>query len=65
MNKNFDFLKSVRFWKLVLVGIAFALYEVGAINQAILALIETILIGSVVIRTVDRNVGDTFKKKIE
>ena len=54
MNKNFNFLKSVRFWKLVLVGIAFALFEVGVINFATLGLIEVILIGSVAVRTVDR-----------
>ena len=54
MSQKFNFLKSVRFWKLVLVGFAFALYEVGGISQALLALIETVLIGSVAIRTVDR-----------
>jgi len=54
MNNKFAFLKSVRFWKLVLAGIAFALCKVDVINPALLGLIETILLGSVVVRTVDR-----------
>lgn len=49
-----DFLKSVRFWKLVLAGLAFALADVGVITPAILILVETILLGSVGVRTIDR-----------
>lgn len=51
---SFDFIKSTRFWKLILVGIAGVLYAEGIITQAVLALIQTILLGSVVIRTCDR-----------
>jgi len=51
---SFEFLKSTRFWKLVLAGFAAVLFKEGVITQTVLALIETILVGSVVIRTVDR-----------
>ena len=51
---DFNFLQSTRFWKLVLAGLAAALFQEGVITQTIFALLETILIGSVTIRTVDR-----------
>lgn len=54
LPKQFSFLKSVRFWKLVLAGIGLALYNVGAISEALFALIEMVLLGSVTIRTFDR-----------
>ena len=54
MNDKFAFLKSVRFWKLVGAGVAFALTQEGVITATMLTLIETILLGSVAVRTVDR-----------
>jgi len=54
MPTQLEFLKSVRFWKLVIAGVAFALYQDGVVSQAVLSLVETILLGSVAVRTVDR-----------
>lgn len=54
MTKKFDFLTSVRFWKLVIVGIVFALFKVEVIPEAWFVLIQTVLVGSVIIKTVDR-----------
>jgi len=51
-----EFLKSTRFWKLVIAGISFALFQYGVIDAAVLGAVETICIGSVVVRTVDRTV---------
>lgn len=53
-----SFLQSVRFWKLVAIGVLEALVAVGAIDGAlgetIARTIELVLGGSVVIGTVDK-----------
>lgn len=54
MKEKFAFLYSVRFWKMVLAGIAFALYQGGIIDTALFGMIVTPLLGSVAVRTVDR-----------
>jgi len=57
----FDFLKSVRFWKLVIIGVIGALQLEGIISAPIADAIYVILGGSVIIRTIDRNLGDALK----
>ncbi len=49
-----DFLYSVRFWKIVGAGFFYGLYQAGVIDTALFGMIETILVGSVAVRTVDR-----------
>jgi len=49
-----DFLYSVRFWKIVFAGFFYGLFQAGVIDTALFGMIETILVGSVTIRTVDR-----------
>lgn len=58
MSKKMDFLKSVRFWKLVAVGVVQALVSSGVITPEIGGSITFILLGDVAINTVDR-----FSKK--
>ena len=57
LPESLGFLKSVRFYKLVLAGIVQALVGVGALDQGIATPIIAVLLGSVVVRTVDRNIG--------
>ncbi len=58
MSEKFLFLKSIRFWKMVIVGILIALEQQGVItgdlSKAVANVLELVLTGSVVIRTVDR-----------
>lgn len=58
LPKNLDFLKSVRFWKLFVVAVLVSLEQQGVITgeiaESITRVIEVLLGGSVVIRTVDR-----------
>jgi hypothetical protein len=53
------FLQSTRFWKLVIIGFLEALVAVGVVTgeggEAILRIVELILGGSVIIRTIDRS----------
>ena len=48
------FLKSNRFWKLVLCGVAAAMFSMGLISEMMNTLVQSVLMGSVVIRTIDR-----------
>lgn len=59
---KFNFLGSTRFWKLVSAGVAFGLYHGGIIDLALFGAIETVVIGSVTVRTVDR-FGENIKGK--
>lgn len=56
--KNFEFLKSVRFWKLVVIAVLVVLQQEGFIPDgladALARVLEFVLGGSVVVRTVDR-----------
>lgn len=56
--EKLDFLKSVRFWKLFVVALLVSLEQQGVITGELLELlarlIEIVLGGSVVVRTVDR-----------
>lgn len=58
MNPKFDFLKSVRFWKMVVVAVLLVLEQQGVItndlSQAVAHVLELVLGGSIVIKTVDR-----------
>ncbi len=54
LPKKLKFLQSIRFWKLVIVGIVQALVSVNVITQDIALPIQGILLGSVTIRTIDR-----------
>jgi hypothetical protein len=51
---NFEFLKSNRFWALILGAVAFYLKQKGLFGDAEMMLIATITAGFVTIRTVDR-----------
>jgi hypothetical protein len=60
---KFSFLKSVRFWNLVIVATVIVLNRQGIIVDGTLVdtitqIIAIALGGSTVIKTVDRNVGD-------
>ena len=52
------FLKSVRFWKLVIVAVLMAMQTEGVIPEgfmtALVTVVEVALGGSVVVRTIDR-----------
>jgi len=54
LSEKLTFLGSTRFWKLVISGIAYALWQGGIIDTALFGLIVTPLLGSVAVRTVDR-----------
>ncbi len=54
-SEDFSFLMSVRFWKLVLAAITFALFQEGVISEALFSAVEMILGGSILIRTIDRH----------
>lgn len=54
MKEKFSFLKSVRFWKLVIMGIVNALSTYGVITPEIAGSISLIILGDVTINTVDR-----------
>ena len=55
---NFDFLKSNRFWSVVIGAVVLYLNTKGYIGQSEMMLIETILGGHIVIRTIDKNLGE-------
>lgn len=63
MPKDFEFLKSVRFWKLVIVAIAQVMASEGIIEHNIVNGLSLILLGSITIRTVDRNIEKLSNKK--
>lgn len=58
MNDRFAFLKSTRFWKIVIIAVLEGMLALGVIDgqtsEVVTKLIEFVLGGSVVIRTVDR-----------
>lgn len=54
MNTQFEFLKSNRFWALVLGAAILYLQQKNLIGAAETTLIETVLAGFIGIRTVDR-----------
>lgn len=54
MKEKFSFLKSVRFWKLVIMGIVNALSTYGVITPEIAGSISLIILGDVTINTIDR-----------
>ncbi len=61
MNKstsNFEFLKSNRFWAMVIGAVSIYLKAKGYIGEAEMTLIATLSAGFLVVRTVDRNTGD-------
>lgn len=51
---DFSFLKSNRFWSLVVIALVWIAGQWGFISPEIVAAIEVILGGHVVIRTTDR-----------
>lgn len=55
MPKQLEFLKSVRFYKLLAVAIAQFLATQGIISKEVADGISLVLLGSVIVRTVDRN----------
>lgn len=54
LPEQLAFLKSVRFWKLFLVAVAQFLGAQGIIDKTIVDGLSLLLLGSVVVRTVDR-----------
>lgn len=52
--ENLDFLKSNRFWMLVIGAVTLYLQSKGIIGEAELTLIGTIVAGFIGIRTIDR-----------
>jgi len=66
LPENFLFLKSVRFWKLIVVAVLLVLEQQGIINgglsEAFARVVELVLGGSVVIRTVDK-LGESIGNK--
>lgn len=62
MLKKFEFVKSVRFWKVVLSGVVLALGQNGYIDLESAKIISGILLGSVTIRTIDRAFEHLGKK---
>lgn len=62
MKENFAFLKSNRFWALVIGAISMYLQAKGIIGDAEMILIATITSGFIVVKTVDRNTGDAASK---
>ncbi len=61
MNKSnsLDFLYSNRFWALVIGAVSLYLKSKGYLGEAEMNLIATITGGFVLVRTVDRNTGDS------
>lgn len=55
---SLDFLKSNRFWALVIGAFVIYLKTKGYIGEAEMILIETILGGHIAIRTIDRSVDN-------
>lgn len=58
MNK-LDFLSSTRFWALVLGAVAIYLKQKGIFGDPEMQLIATITAGFTIVKTIDRNMGDT------
>lgn len=56
--KTFDFLKSNRFWAVVVGAIALYLQQKGIFGEAEMTLVATIAGLFTLVRTVDRNIGD-------
>lgn len=56
---DFQFLKSNRFWALVLVGVVMALKSWGLVDEGVAGALMTVLLGFVGVRTIDR-VGEKF-----
>jgi len=52
--ENFEFLKSSRFWFMIIGAVALYLQNKGIIGEAELTFIGTIVTGFIGIRTVDR-----------
>lgn len=58
MNTTFSFLKSNRFWAVVIGAVSIYLQSKGLIGDAEMILIATVASAFTIIRTVDRNTGD-------
>ena len=58
MKEKFAFLASIRFWKLIIIGVLGTLQLEGVIDGGLLEnltyLVEFVLGGSIAIRTIDR-----------
>jgi len=54
MNTQFDFLKSNRFWAIVIGAVALAFYEYGVLPEPFFRMIGTIVSAFTIVRTVDR-----------
>jgi len=54
MNNQWDFLKSNRFWAIVIGAVALAFYKYGVLPEPFFNMIETIVGAFTIVRTVDR-----------
>ena len=61
---NFAFLKSNRFWCLTAVAVVGVLEGMDLLDSNIAYQITTFLLSFVVVRTIDRNTGDTIGKAL-
>jgi len=59
---NFPFLKSNRFWALVLFGVAIWFGDLGWFPAELVAFIQTVTAGHIGIRSLDR-LGESIGKK--
>lgn len=57
-NNKFDFLKSTRFWAIIIGAVAIYLQVKGIFGEAEMNLIAAIMGGFTLVRTIDRNTGD-------
>lgn len=58
-DEKFAFLKSTRFWAVILGAISMYLESKGLIGEPERNLIATIVVGFTTIKTIDRNTGDS------
>ena len=62
MVKNFPFLRSTRFWAVVIFALAIWLGDAGVMPAELVAFLQTVTGGHVGLRTIDR-FGETVGKK--
>lgn len=58
IKDNFSFLFATRFWALVIGAVMFYLKAKGYVGTDEMILANTILSGFIIVKTIDRNIGD-------
>lgn len=57
------FLKSNRFWAMIISAVVYYVFNKGYVGKEEMVLVETILVGFISVRTIDRgaeNIGDKY-----